>query len=396
MSRSPILALAAAVSAFALAACASEPPAAAAGDGAAPAAEAGFLIPGTEGASLRAVALETFDSPWAMTFLPDGRALVTEKGGALWLLGPDGRKAGQVTGIPSVEARGQGGLGDIILHPDFATTGEVYLSYAERDGDNDELSGAAVEIATLTLTPSGGALSARRVIWRQFESVPGNGHYGHRLAVSPDRYLFISSGERQKFTPAQDMGSTLGKVVRLNLDGSVPADNPFAAQGGPAAEVWTLGHRNPLGLAFAADGKLWLHEMGPRHGDELNLILPGQNYGYPEVSNGDHYDGREIPDHDTRPEFAAPAAYWVPAISPAGLDIYEGDLFPGWSGNALIGGLSSEALVRVAIAEDGTAAEAARYEWGKRVREVEVGPDGAVYVLEDKDGARLLRLTPAG
>ncbi len=382
----------AAVSAFALAACASPGSDAPASEAAA--ADVGFLISGTDGSSVRAVALETFDNPWAMTFLPDGRALVTEKGGVIWLLDANGKKAGKVTGGPEVEARGQGGLGDIILHPDFATTGQIYLSYAERDADNDELSGAAVEIAKLTLGETGGVLSERSVLWRQFESVEGNGHYGHRLAVSPDRFLFISSGERQKFTPAQDMGSTLGKVVRLNLDGSVPADNPFAAQGGPAAEVWTLGHRNPLGLAFAADGKLWLHEMGPRHGDELNLIVRGQNYGYPEVSNGNHYDGRDIPDHPTRPEFAAPATFWVPAISPAGLDIYEGALFPAWAGNALIGGLSSEALVRVAIAADGKAAEAARYESGKRVREVEEGPDGAVYVLEDKEDARLLHLTP--
>jgi len=383
----------AAVSAFALAACASPAPETAA---TATTSDPGFLISGTDGSSVRAAPLETFDKPWAMTFLPDGRALVTEKGGVIWLLGVNGKKAGKVTGGPDVKERGQGGLGDIILHPDFATTGQIYLSYAERNADNDELSGAAVAIAKLTLTETGGTLSDRSVLWRQFDAVIGNGHYGHRLAVSPDRFLFISSGERQKFTPAQDMGSTLGKVVRLNLDGSVPADNPFAAQGGPAAEVWTLGHRNPLGLAFAADGKLWLHEMGPRHGDELNLIVRGQNYGYPEVSNGDHYDGRDIPDHPTRPEFAPPAAFWVPAISPAGLDIYEGALFPAWAGNALIGGLSSEALVRVAIAADGKAAEAARYEWGKRVREVEEGPDGAVYVLEDKEDARLLRLTPAG
>ena len=381
--------LLAAVSGLVLTACASPTP-----ESVTPEPEGAFTVTGTDGSVIRAVPLESFNEAWAMTFLPDGRALVTEKGGAIWLLAADGRKAGQITGGPQVDARGQGGLGDVILHPDFASTGQVYLSYVARDADNDELSGAVVELATLSLTPAGGALTGREVIWRQFDVVPGNGHYGHRLAVSPDRFLFISSGERQKFTPAQDMGSTLGKVVRLNLDGSVPADNPFADQGGPAAEVWTLGHRNPLGMAFAADGKLWLHEMGPRHGDELNLIVRGQNYGYPEVSNGDHYDGRDIPDHPTRPEFAAPAAYWVPAISPAGLDIYEGALFADWMGNALIGGLSSEALVRVSITPEGAAAEAARYEWGKRVREVEEGPDGAVYVLEDDDG-RLLKLTPA-
>ena len=389
MQMTLVATLLAAVSGLVLTACASPTP-----ESVTPEPEGAFTVTGTDGSVIRAVPLESFNEAWAMTFLPDGRALVTEKGGAIWLLAADGRKAAQITGGPQVDARGQGGLGDVILHPDFASTGQVYLSYVARDADNDELSGAVVELATLSLTPAGGALTGREVIWRQFDVVPGNGHYGHRLAVSPDRFLFISSGERQKFTPAQDMGSTLGKVVRLNLDGSVPADNPFADQGGPAAEVWTLGHRNPLGMAFAADGKLWLHEMGPRHGDELNLIVRGQNYGYPEVSNGDHYDGRDIPDHPTRPEFAAPAAYWVPAISPAGLDIYEGALFADWMGNALIGGLSSEALVRVSITPEGAAAEAARYEWGKRVREVEEGPDGAVYVLEDDDG-RLLKLTPA-
>jgi glucose/arabinose dehydrogenase len=393
MSPSKLIAASVAASAiaFALAACASEAPA-----GAAPDPDRGFRITGTDGTVLRAAELATFENPWAMTFLPDGRALVTEKDGAIWLVNADGSKAGTLSGGPDVDARGQGGLGDIILHPDFATTGQVYISYVERDADNYQLSGAAVELAKVTLTAGGGTVSERTVVWRQFDKVTGDGHYGHRLAVSPDRHLFITSGERQKFAPAQDMGSTLGKVVRLNLDGSIPGDNPFASQGGPAAEVWTLGHRNPLGIAFASDGKLWVHEMGPAHGDELNLIVSGKNYGYPEVSNGNHYDGGDIPDHSTRPEFAAPAAYWVPAISPAGLDLYEGALFADWKGNALIGGLSAQALVRVAINADGTATEAERFKWGKRVREVEEGPDGAIYVLEDKGGARLLRLTPAG
>lgn len=355
-----------------------------------------FLVTGTDGAALSATPLATFDAPWAMAFLPDGRAVVTEKGGAIWLLNTDGTRAGAITGGPSVAARGQGGLGDFILHPDFAETGEVYISYVERDPSNDGLSGAAVEKAILTLTETGGALSARDVIWRQYPKVTGNGHYGHRLVVSPDRYLFITSGERQKFTPAQDMGQNLGKIVRLNLDGSVPADNPFAGQGEIAAQVWTLGHRNPLGIGFDAEGRLWSHEMGPAHGDELNLIVRGQNYGYPEVSNGDHYDGRTIPHHDTRPEFAAPAAYWVPAISPAGFAIYQGGLFDGWTGNGFIGGMNEPALVRVTLHEDGSAAEAARYAWGKRVREVAEGPDGALYVLEDREGGRLLRLVPAG
>lgn len=354
-----------------------------------------FTVNGSDGVDLTATALETFDFPWAMAFLPDGRAVVTEKGGTIWLLNTDGTKAGEITGGPSVTARGQGGLGDFILHPDFAETGEVYISYVERDSENDALSGAAVELARLELTATGGTLSGRDVIWRQFPKVEGNGHYAHRLVVSPDRHLFITSGERQKFTPAQDMEQNLGKIVRLGLDGRAPADNPFTDQGEIAAQVWTLGHRNPLGIAFDASGRLWSHEMGPAHGDELNLIERGENYGYPEVSNGNHYSGAEIPHHNTRPEFAAPATYWVPAISPAGFTIYQGDLFSGWAGDGFIGGLMTPTFVRVTLGADGSAEEAARYEWGVRIREVAEGPDGAIYVLEDEAGARLIRLTPA-
>lgn len=377
---------------MALAACATPSEKAAAGGQ-----DGSFTVTGTDRVKLTATPLETFDAPWAMTFLPDGRALVTEKAGTLWLLNTDGTKAGEISGAPDVQPWGQGGLADVILHPDFAETGEIYLSYSARDPDDMEPSNAVVELAKLTLTETGGALSERKIIWEQTPKHTGSGHYAHRMVISPDRHLFITSGDRQLFTPAQDMTSNMGKIVRLNLDGSVPADNPFADQGGVAAQVWTLGHRNPLGIDFDNSGRLWAQEMGPAHGDELNLIVRGENYGYPEVSNGDHYDGRKIPDHDTRPEFAAPAAYWVPAISPAGLDIYYGGLFPDWNGNAFIGGLSSQALIRVEIDEEtGSAKEGGRYSWNKRIREVEEGPDGAIYVLEDKEGGRLIRLTPAG
>jgi glucose/arabinose dehydrogenase len=216
------------------------------------------------------------------------------------------------------------------------------------------------------------------------------------MAFSADGYLFISSGDRQKFDPAQDMQQNLGKIVRLYDDGSVPDDNPFADQGGVTAQIWTLGHRNPLGLAFDPQGRLWNQEMGPRHGDELNLSVKGENYGYPIVSNGDHYSGEEIPDHDTRPEFEAPKVYWVPAISPAGLMFYSGDLFPDWKGNAFLGGLSSRALIRVEFDGD-TAREAERFEMGERIREEEQGPDGAIWIIEDEEdgsGGRLLKLTP--
>jgi aldose sugar dehydrogenase len=344
-----------------------------------------------------ATPVATLDEPWAMTFLPDGRLLVTEKKGRLLVVTQEGGTSQPVAGLPEVAYGGQGGLGDVVLHPGFSDNGVIYLSYAEA-GDGDDR-GAAVMRATLTLTDDGGSLSDKQVIWRQDPKVTGQGHYGHRIAFSDDGYMFITSGDRQKFTPAQDMQQNLGKIVRLNEDGTVPSDNPFAREGGVAAQVWTLGHRNPLGIAFDAEGRLWAQEMGPRHGDELNRIIRGKNYGYPEVSNGNHYDGRDIPDHDTRPEFEAPKVFWVPAISPGGLIIYSGDLFPEWKGNAFLGGLSSEALIRVKIDGD-SAVEAERFEMGERIREVEQGPDGAIWLLEDEDddggeGGRLLRLTPS-
>ena len=332
-----------------------------------------------------------FNEPWAMTFLPDGRLLVTEKPGKLKLLDIVSGTVGDITGVPSVAYRGQGGLGDVILHPQYASNHQIYISYAE-EGSNDTR-GAAVARATLNLSGNGGSLSNLQVIWRQVPKVGGDGHYSHRLAFDGNGKLFISSGERQKFTPAQDMQSNLGKIVRLEDDGRVPADNPFAAQGGVAAQVWTLGHRNVLGLAFDGQGRLWNNEMGPKGGDEFNLIAKGDNYGYPRVSNGDHYNGRPIPDHDTAPEYHAPAASWTPVISPSSLVFYSGRMFPQWQGRALIGGLSSQSLVVVKI--DGERArEETRYHMGNRIREVEQGPDGAVWLLEDKAGARLLKLTP--
>lgn len=336
----------------------------------------------------------SFDEPWAMTFLPDGRLLVTERPGRLLLVDTNGGSSALVfDDVPDLAYGGQGGLGDVVLHPDFAGNGIIYLSYAE-SGD-DDTRGAAVARATLELGANNATLDDFEVIWRQVPKVSGRGHYGHRIAFSADGDLFISSGERQKFDPAQDMQANLGKIVRLNDDGSVPDDNPFYDQGGVTAQIWTLGHRNPLGLAFDAQGNLWNHEMGPAHGDELNLVIRGENYGYPIVSNGDHYNGTEIPDHDTRPEFAAPKAYWVPSIAPAGFIIYSGSLFSDWAGDGFIGGLVSKALIRVEF-DGSNAQEAERYDMGKRIREIEQGPDGAIWLLEDGDGGRLLKLTPKG
>ncbi|MEO1245018.1 MAG: PQQ-dependent sugar dehydrogenase [Pseudomonadota bacterium] len=341
-----------------------------------------------------ATPIADLDEPWAMTFLPDGRMLITEKPGRLLVVTQTGEKSAPLDGVPSVAYGGQGGLGDVILHPDFADNNIVYLSYAEA-GDNDTR-GAAVARAVLSLDENGGRLNDLEVIWRQNPKVTGRGHYGHRMAFSDDGHLFISSGERQKFDPSQDMNGNLGKIVRLHDDGGIPKDNPFYDRGGVTAEIWSLGHRNPLGLAFDADGRLWNQEMGPKHGDELNLVKRGLNYGYPIVSNGDHYNNDPIPDHDTRPEFEAPKAYWVPAISPGGLMFYDGELFPEWQGDAFIGGLSSEALIRIEF--DGeNAREAERFEMGARIREEEQGPDGAIWILEDErrgSEGRLLKLTP--
>ncbi|HEX7802241.1 MAG TPA: PQQ-dependent sugar dehydrogenase [Pseudoxanthomonas sp.] len=332
-----------------------------------------------------------FDQPWAMTFLPDGRLLVTEKPGRLRLIDVATRQIGEIIGVPAVAYGGQGGLGDVVLHPQFASNRLIYLSYAE-SGTGGR--GAAVARATLNLDASGnnGSLSNLQVLWRQIK-VGGEGHYSHRLAFDRNGKLFISSGERQQGSPAQDMQSNLGKIIRINDDGSIPADNPFASQGGIAAQIWTLGHRNVYGLVFNAQGQLWEHEMGPAGGDELNLIERGSNYGWPIVSNGSNYDGSDIPDHSTRPEFNAPEAWWTPVIAPAGFIIYDGNLFPYFRGNGFIGGLASTALIRIQF-DGNTGREVSRYPMGQRIREVEQGPDGAIWLLEDGSNVRLLKLTP--
>ena len=342
-------------------------------------------------------AMGDFEEPWAMAFLPNGNALVTEKKGKLILWGRGGEAVAttEVAGVPAVDHGGQGGLGDVVLHPNFARNRMVYLSWVE--AGTGDTRGAVVGRARLSADGQPPRLEGMQVIWRQAPKVEGRGHFGHRIAFGPDGKLYITNGDRQKFDPAQDMSGTLGKIVRINDDGTVPADNPFASRGGATAQIWTLGHRNPLGIAFAPDGKLWQHEMGPKRGDEFNLIERGTNYGYPIVSNGDHYDGKAIPDHDTRPEFNAPEITFH-EVSPAGLAFYTGRLFPQWRGSAFMGGLSGQTLIRVAISGN-TAREAERWDMGARIREVEAGPDGAIWVLEDGgrgSEGRLLRLAPAG
>jgi glucose/arabinose dehydrogenase len=332
--------------------------------------------------------LGRFDEPWAMTELPDGALLITEKSGVLKLRESDG-EVSEISGVPDVVYAGQGGLGDVILHPDFADNDLVYLSWVEA-GDGGR-SGAAVGRARFNRDER--SLADLDVVWRQSDKVDGNGHYGHRLAFDGDGYLWITSGERQKFDPAQDMESNLGKLVRLNDDGTAPTDNPFFEMGGVTAEIWSLGHRNPLGIAFAPDGTLWMHEMGPEGGDELNRIERGANYGWPVVSEGVHYGGEPIPKHDTRPDIAPPEVFWTPVIAPAGFIIYSGKLVPGWRGDGFIGGLQSQGLVRVTLGASGVR-EAERIDMGQRIREVEEASDGTILVLEDGGNARLLRITP--
>ena len=332
-----------------------------------------------------------FDEPWAMTFLPGGKlALITERAGKLKLW-DEGGAIRDVAGVPRVAYGGQGGLGDVILAPDFAASGILYLSWAE-PGDGDRF-GAVVATARL-VQEDAPRLDDLRIIWKQQPKVTGRGHFSHRMAFSPDgRYLFIGSGERQKFDPAQDMKANLGKIVRLN-----PADNPFADAskpdgGGVAAQIWSLGHRNILGLTFDGAGRLWNQEMGPKGGDEVNLVERGANYGYPIVSNGDHYDGRPIPDHRTRPEYAAPKLWWNPSVSPGGLAWYGGDVYPGWKNSLLMGALSGQGLIRMGIDGD-RLRKADRWDFGQRIREVEVREDGTVWLLSDGKDGKLIKLVP--
>jgi glucose/arabinose dehydrogenase len=345
-----------------------------------------------EAAGIAITDVATFSEPWAMAFLPGtNMALITEKKGKLKLWREGASTAVDVSGVPQVAYGGQGGFGDVVAAPDFATSGLVYLSWAEA-GDG-ETRGAVVARAKLVLgeKPS---LEGLTVIWRQFPKVTGRGHYSHRIAFSPDgKYLFVTSGDRQKFTPAQDLTVNLGKVIRLLPDGTPAPGNPYADKGGVSSQVWSYGHRNLLGIAFSPDGRLWDIEHGPAGGDEINLVDPGKNYGWPLVSEGDHYDGKPIPRNNTRPDLVAPAISWNPVIAPGNMIFYTGAAFPKWQGQGLIAALGAGGIVRVGI-EGSKIRELERIDLRNRIREIEQAPDGSIYVLEDGDGAKLRHITP--
>ncbi|BBC73735.1 dehydrogenase [Altererythrobacter sp. B11] len=337
----------------------------------------------------------SFNEPWALAIEPGtNRIFITERPGTMKFYDPASDTTGTVTGdLPKVAYAGQGGLGDVAFAPDYATSKAIYLTWAEA-GDGDTR-GAAMGRGTLNCSSATSCtISDLKVIWRQVPKVTGAGHYSHKIAFSPDgRYLFLSSGERQKGDPAQDLGTNLGKVLRLNLDGSPAAGNPFTDRGGVSAEIWSYGHRNVLGLQFDAQGQLWDLEHGPKGGDEINLVKEGQNYGWPIVSNGVNYDGSPIPDHSTRPEFAAPAISWTPVIAPGDFIFYSGKLWPEWRGQALIPGLATMALVRVSF-DGAKGTEQARYPFDRRLRDIVEASDGSVWIAEDGEDGRLLRLTP--
>ncbi|HEU4696778.1 MAG TPA: PQQ-dependent sugar dehydrogenase [Sphingomicrobium sp.] len=366
----------------------------------------------------------TFESPWAMAFLPgSSSALVTEKPGRVWLVDVASGAKQAVSGAPDVVVSDQGGLLDIAASPRFASDRQVYLTYAEPSKNG----GSGLALARATFTRAGGSprLESLKVLWRDPAGGEG-GQFGAIVVFAPDgKSLFLTSGERQRFTPAQDPDQPLGKILHLTLDGKPAPGNPWAGQTGAAtvtvtdpprdtqaakdargrtftwpgpnltpAETWTMGHRNPYGLAFDANGRLWETEMGPRGGDELNLIEPGKNYGWPIVSEGENYNGNPIPEHSAQGNFEPPKLSWVPSISPTSLLIYSGDLFPQSKGSGFIGSLSGKALVRVTFNGE-SAKKADQWNMGSRIRFVGQGPDGAIYLLEDGDGARLLKLTPA-
>lgn len=347
----------------------------------------------TEHGAIRLVTVASgLEHPWGMAFLPDGRALVTERPGRLRIVTLDGTVGPALGGVPAVDAVGQGGLLGVALDPDFAANRLVYLSYAEpRNGGN----GTAVARGRL----EDGRLADVQVIFRQQPTVTGGHHFGSRLVFARDGRLFVTLGERNsERARAQSLDTHLGKVVRIERDGRVPADNPFVGRPGALPEIWSYGHRNLQGAALhPGTGELWTIEHGPKGGDELNRTRPGLNFGWPKVSYGVEYSGAKISDSPTAPGIEPPVHYWVPSIATSGLTFYTGDRFPQWQGNAFVGGLKSEAVSRLEFDGDRVVHEEVllREVVDDRVRDVEQGPDGFIYLLTDEAEGRLLRMEPA-
>lgn len=363
----------------------------------------------------------SFNLPWRIAFLPDGRMLVTEKVGQLQLVTQSGAKS-EVEGVPPVYYEKQNGMLGVFLSPHYAKDHSVYLTYVEPGAYGG---GLAMARARLVLHGKQAKLEGLQVLWRQVPTGKG-GQAGAQIAFAPDgKTLFLTVGDRQRMTPAQDPDQPEGKILHLTLDGKPAPGNPMAGKTGASsiplidppknteaaktapvistytfpgpnltpAETWSTGHRTPYGMAFASDGRLWELEHGPRGGDRLNLIEPGKNYGWPLVSYGANYDGVPIPSPDTRPDLAKPVIYWTPVIAPGNLMFYKGSVFP-WNGNALISGLVTKAIVRVTFDNQGGATAAQRWSVGKRVRDIEEAPDGSLWMLEDANPGGLYHLTP--
>lgn len=351
-----------------------------------------FALKDTVKSTAGPISVETvaeLKSPWGFTFLPDGEMLVTQKGGDLVKVSKDGTVSDPIEGVPEVWANGQGGLLDVALDPDFEENNLVYLTYSEPGEDGK--AGTAAARGTL----KDGKLTDVEVIFRQKPKMEGPNHFGSRLAFAPDGKLFITTGERFKFEPAQDLQTHLGKLIRVNPDGTVPEDNPFVGDDKALPEIWSYGHRNIQGAAIRPDtGDLWTIEFGPRGGDELNKPEPGKNYGWPVVSWGDNYDGSKIPDPPTHPKFADAVKYWNPVISPSGMTFYTGEEFPDWKGDIVVAGLSSQAIILITLDGD-KYADQQFLKMDARIRDVGQGPDGAIWALTDGTDGKLIKLTKA-
>jgi len=329
--------------------------------------------------------------PWAMAFLPDGSALITEREGDLRLMSPDGSLSAGLSGVPEVYASGQGGLLDVALDPDFESNRQIYLSYAEPRSQGEN----ATAVARAVLDASNKWLSNVEVIFQQQPSYSGNKHFGSRLVFAPDGNLFVTLGERSSLRDeAQNLSNHLGAVVRIAPDGSVPDDNPFVGPDGVMPEIWSYGHRNPQGAALNPEsGELWLHEHGPRGGDEVNITKAGKNYGWPVITHGQEYFGGEIGVGTEKEGMEQPVHYWVPSIAPSGMAFYTGDEVDEWQGDIFVGALAGRLLVR--LDRDGdriTGEERMLEDLGERIRDVRMGPDGMIYLLTDSPSGRVLRI----